>query len=181
MIDVEVKLVWPVATTLAVGDLSVRIERNKASEVTRMIFSLPDREIVEDNFSFHRLNYENMEYQPAVEIVQWRKMVIVLGYRKWLIFHTIPTRFVGSLILFRSDTDDQGFYKEEFHDHQDLLVAVYESGVTALSEEGTLLWHYKKHWDDLLREIDSSSMVFDTFDEKPFALDVRTGATIPLD
>lgn len=174
-------------STVTVGAAAVEIfgtsltatsERNEGDRPANIIFTLEGGAAREAYFAELRFDEATRQLVPVIEIGRWQNLILVMGLRKWLIFGTIPLALVGHLDLNRSETDDTGFYRISFHIHNGLLIAVYESGIAAISCEGNVAWQRRKHWDDELLQVNDKRMIFLTETGQRFAFDCRSGEDV---
>lgn len=86
------------------------------------------------------------------------------------------------LKLFRSANDDQSFFRPfEIVDHKESTVVRYEGGVFGLTANGTVIWHTKLAYDDVLIEQDGEQLTLcneHVNEGKPWRLRLADGSTL---
>lgn len=175
MIEVQEHRIGAHPTEILPALLTASSKINKGDRPADLVFKFEGSEVTETCFAELRFDKISNQLAPLVEISQWQNIVLVMGIRKWLIFTSQPLNLVNSLHLHRHQDEDTGFYSTNLFNHNDLLIAIYESGAAAISSSGMIVWHRKKHWDDKFVNISHSQLVFLTECGQTFAFDCSSG------
>ncbi len=175
MIAIENKIVGVAPTEILGASLTAIAERNKRDRPANLVLKFEGGEVHEASFTKIRFDAESNQLMPLLEVGQWENIVLVMGWKKWLIFSVTPVTQIGSLDLHRSENEDAGFYRVNFLSQNGLLIAVYESGVAAISGAGKVVWHRKKYWDDVLLQANDGRLIFLTESGQRFAFECSSG------
>lgn len=172
---IEDKIVGANETQFFCESLKASAERNKGDQPANLILKFEGGELIEQGFAGLRFDDNFKQLMPLVEIGQWKDLILVMGVKRWLIFKSDPPKPLRTIDLYRKRDEDTGFYRVTFNVCEQLLLAVYEGGVLAMSTKGDVLWHRKKHWDDELLQIEGKRLVFLSEAGERFALNCENG------
>lgn len=125
-----------------------------------------------EGFADRQFDAKARDFVPICEVVRWGTLRILAG---------LPALVVagpGGLQkhdLFRTDSEDAGFYQMQWAEAGDRLLCAYESGLMVFDKAGSVLWHRRKYWDDVFLGLEGTSVKLFTADEEDLVLELESG------
>lgn len=125
-----------------------------------------------EGFADRQFDAKARDFVPVCEVVRWGVLRIVAG---------LPALVVagpGGLHqheLFRTGSENAGFYQMQWAEAGDRLLCAYERGLMGFDATGSRLWHRRKYWDDVFLGLEGTSIKLFTADEEDLVLDLESG------
>jgi hypothetical protein len=110
---------------------------------------------------------------PTVEVVIWKSKAFIVG------LPSVVIAAGGVLLkhdLFRNGGEDTGFYKTEWLDAGQRIFCIYESGIAAWNDNGDILWHVRKYWDDVFTGAEADGLTFVMHDGQKIMINQADGS-----
>lgn len=175
MIELQTKFVTSEISELDALGPTASVTNFRGGYAADVMIMFRNLELHEPFFAGLHYNIAARKSLPAIDVGRWKDVLILVGAKKWLLVGLSDAGGVVSVALHREDNEDPGFYSFSFYELSGLLVVVYESGVFAVSDDCHVVWHRKKHWDDILVATHDDYLVFAPFEGDDFAISSRTG------
>lgn len=175
MIEVEIKFVSNEPSELCDAGPTASVANFRHGYPADVLIKFRNIEMHETSFACPHYNAPIRKRLPAIEVAQWKDILLLIGKMKWILIKLSDTDAAEAINLCRNSNEDSGFYHISFHELSGLLIVVYESGLFAISGEGKVVWHRKKKWDDILVSTHEDRLVFCTFEDDEFAICTHTG------